>query len=280
METRERFGKALGGFIAVLQGDIKHFYIRLHKLFSGKSQSTAANIFPDRHARDNAENPLETDGRKKTFNNPNWYPDFYIPPHNNGKRLQTVIPMSPKTNIVADNAYEFEMIRLLHLFQPDDEVSHMIEGTLNRLKQTCFGYEGCHYAECFEAGITVLRFLSFAATHDIGWIKKQIAVYNNHFSDNRRHSGVQKYYWLILSDMPLDIAEPEIYRQKELIIEQLNRSYLVKSGIEDVLLYVMRNALARLPEYAYIKDRKPYVDDKNGRLRFDMERNLFTNEAE
>ena len=28
-----------------------------------------------------------TDGQKRTFNNPNWYPDFYIPPNNDGKRL-------------------------------------------------------------------------------------------------------------------------------------------------------------------------------------------------
>ena len=212
-----------------------------------------------------------TDGKKRTFGDFNWYPDFYIPPHNGGKRLQTVIPMSPKTYICADNAYEFEIIRLLHLFQPDDEVSAMIEGTLRRVKQTCFGYKGCHLAECFEAGLTVLRFLSFAAPHDRDWIKKQITVYNSHFTDNRRHSGVQKYYWLILSDMPFDIAESEILRQRELIIDQLNRSYLIKNGNEDILLCVMRNTLARLPEYSYIKDRKPYVDEKSGRLIFSIE---------
>ena len=26
-----------------------------------------------------------TDGQKRTFADPNWYPDFYIPPHNDGK---------------------------------------------------------------------------------------------------------------------------------------------------------------------------------------------------
>ena len=211
-----------------------------------------------------------TDGVKRTFNNPNWYPNYYIPPHNSGKRLQTVIPMSPKSYIVADNAYEFEILRLLHLFQPGDDVSHMIEGTLNRLKKTCFGYEGCHYAECFEAGLTVLRFLSFAATHDRDWINKQVAVFNNHFAGNRRHSGVLMYYWFILTDMPFDIAEPEILRQRETIIDNINRSYTIKNGNEDILLCVMRNTLARLPEFSYLKDRKPYVDAKNGRMRFNM----------
>jgi len=210
-----------------------------------------------------------TDGRLRTFD-AYAYPKFYIPPHNNGKKLQTIVPISPKTNIVADNAYEFEIIRLLHMFQPDDEVAHMIEVTLERLKNTCFGYQSCHYADCFEAGMMVLRFLSFAATDDRGWIDKQINMYNNHYNDRPHHSGVQKYFWLILSDMPFDIAEPEIQRQKEHIIEHLNRNYLIKDGNEDVALCAMRNALARLPEYAYIKDRKPYVDEKSGRLQFDI----------
>ena len=212
-----------------------------------------------------------TDGRKRTFD-AYAYPKFFIPPYNDGKKLQTVIPTSPKSYIIADNAYEFEIIRLLHMFKPSDEVSNMIELTSNRLKKTCFGYRSCHYADCFEAGLTVLRFLSFAVAHDRNWIQKQLTVYNNHFSDRRRHSGVQKYYWLILSDMPFEIAEPEILKQKEYIIDKLNQSYLIKTGNEDIPLYVMRNTLARLPEFSYIKNRKPHVSEKSGRLQFNMER--------
>jgi len=215
-----------------------------------------------------------TDGKIRTFSNPNWYPQFYIPPSNGGKRLQTVIPCSPKTYIFADNAYEFEILRLLHIFQPSDETYHMIDATLSRLKKTCFGYEGCHYAECFEAGLAVLRFLSFAATSDINWLNKQISVYNNHFADSRRHSGVQRYYWWILSEMPIDIALPEILRQKEAIIDHINRSYVIKNGNEDILLFVMRNVLARLPEYSDIKDRKPYVNARTNRLQFNIEQTI------
>jgi len=93
-------------------------------------------------------------------------------------------------------------------------------------------------------------------------------MYNNHFGDRRRHNGVQKYYWLILSDMPSNIAEPEILRQKEYIIDHLNRGYLIKTSNKDVTLCAMRNALACLPEHAYIKDRKPYVCEKTGYLKF------------
>ena len=236
-----------------------------HYLIKGGTLTDAQKSKVVRLLRENRK----TDGRKRTFD-PYAYPRFYIPPYNNGKRLQTIIPTSPKSNIIADNAYEFEILRLLHLFQPDSEVAHMIQVTSDRLKQTCFGYQSCHYADCFDAGMMVLRFLSFAATDDRGWIKKQIDVYNNHFNDRRRHNGVQKYYWLILSDMPFDIAEPEITRQKEHIIDHINRSYLIKSGSEDVALCAMRNALARLPKYAYLKDRTPYVCEKTGRMKFDM----------
>jgi hypothetical protein len=236
-----------------------------HYLIRGGELNDAQKLKIARQLRENRK----TDGRVRTFD-AYAYPKFYIPPHNNGKKMQTVIPISPGTNIVADNAYEFEILRLLCMFEPYDELTGMIEATANRLKKTCFGYQSCHYAECFEAGLMVLRFLSFAVTQDRDWMQKQITMYNNHFADRRRHSGVQKYYWLILESLPLEIAEPEIWRQKEIILDQLSRSYKVKTGNEDLLLCTMRNALARLPEYSYIKDRKPDVDEKTGRLHFNL----------
>ena len=208
-----------------------------------------------------------TDGRLRTFD-PYAYPKYFIPPYNNGKRLQTLIPTSPKTNINADNAYEFEILRLLNMFDPNDEVAEMIEGTLKRLKKTCFGYQSCHYADCFEASLNVLRFLTFAKPDDKDWITKQINIYNNHFTDAPHHSGVQKYYWYILSEMSLDMAEPELIKQKDLIIDQLSRNIKIKNENDDIPIYAMRNALSRLPEYTYLKDRKPY--EEKGRLYFSV----------
>ncbi|MCL2199321.1 MAG: hypothetical protein FWB80_14720 [Defluviitaleaceae bacterium] len=231
-----------------------------HHLIRGGNLNDAQKAKIARKLRENRA----TDGKIRTFD-PYAYPKFYIPPYNTGKKLQTIIPMSPKTNIVADNAYEFEILRLLHLFQPSGEVTHMIKETKNRLKHTCFGYQSCHYAECFEAGMMVLRFLSFAAPDDRDWVAKQIDMYNKHYTDRRRHNGVQKYYWLILSDMPLEIAEPQILMQKEEILAQLAKKHLIKTGNEDVSLYAMRNALSRLPEYAHLHDRKPHVCENTGR---------------
>ena len=198
-------------------------------------------------------------------------PTFFVPPYNNGKKLKTVIPMGAQTAQVSDNSYELEIIRLLHKFTlPNDEITNMVKVTENRLKQLCFGYKDCFYAECFHAAIVVLRFVSSVMPADTHWINKQITGYNKHFNDRRWHSGVHKYYWLCLSDMPIEIAGPEIHRQKERIVEQLSRRYLMKSENDDIPLYAMRNALARLPEYSYIKDRHPYIDEKTKRLHFNM----------
>ena len=71
-------------------------------------------------------------------------------------------------------------------------------------------------------GADGLRFLSFAAPGDRDWIAKQLTVYNDHFGDRRRYSGVQKYYWMILADLPPDIAQLEIVRYKEQILDYLS----------------------------------------------------------
>lgn len=212
------------------------------------------------------------DGRKM-------YPLFYIPPYNNGKKLQTVIPMSPKTHILSANSYELEIIRLLYLFAPDDStIKDMGNKTLARLKTTCFGYQDCHVGECFHSALIVLRFLAAVTPDDTEWIKKLISLYKNHINDAMRHSGVTWYYWLCLSELPIEIAETEIRDSKDAILRQLNRSCVMNSEsdktIHPVLICTIRNVMARLPEYAYIKDRQPYINEKDGRLYFDMSEDL------
>jgi len=133
---------------------------------------------------------------------PQMYPSFYIPPYNDGKKYETVIPMVPKTHILSANSYELEIIRLLHLFaQFNVDVENMVEQTLFRLKTTCFGYKSCYTGECFHTALIVLRFLAAVAPHEKQWIKKQIAVYNNHATDTRRNAGVKKYFELCLTEL-------------------------------------------------------------------------------
>jgi hypothetical protein len=178
------------------------------------------------------------------------YPAFYIPTDRNERKYQTVVPMSPKTEILSQNSYELEIIRLLHMFAgKNKDVIYMVDETLNRLKKTCFGYKRCSTGECFESGIITLRFLSAVAPTQKEWIKKQISVFNGHYFNKRRHSGVLKYFWLCLYELPFDIAEPEILRYKDNILNLPKRKIKNDDDINLVLENVIKNTLSLLPEY-------------------------------
>ena len=203
------------------------------------------------------------------------YPAFYIPPYNDNKKLQTVIPMSPKTHILASNAYELDIIRLLYLFAPKHPgIIDIVIKTFKRLENSCPGGDCCQ-GECFHSSLPVLRFFAVAALHDTAWIKRLISKINNHIDDKQKcNGGTIGYYWLCLSELPLEIAEPELLRYKNDLIARLNKNTIMNSEKDKVnnpvLFCAIRYCLCRLPEYEYIKNRQPYVSDKNGRLYFDM----------
>lgn len=205
------------------------------------------------------------------------YPLFFIPPYNDGKKLQTVIPMSPKTHILAANSYELEILRLLCLFAPDaPDVKKMTAKTLARLKTTCFAYQDCHYGECFHSALIALRFLA-AASDELEWMKKLIKFFNKYNGETRRHSGTIWYYWLCLSELPFEAAEAEIEKNKPQMLLWLTSKSAVMNSENDktthpVLYCILRNCMSRLPEYAYIQNREPFVSEKDGRLHFNMSR--------
>ncbi|MDR0326373.1 MAG: hypothetical protein LBI19_09800 [Oscillospiraceae bacterium] len=162
------------------------------RLLSARSTAEQAQRF---YRGVRAPGNIDSEGRRM-------YPIFYIPPYNSGKKLQTVIPMSPKTHILSANAYELEIIRLLHLFAPNDpDVRMMVTQTLERLKTTCFGYHGCARGECFHSALIVLRFLIAVSPDETEWIQKLIAIYHAHVGGARRHSGVKKYFELCMKEM-------------------------------------------------------------------------------
>ena len=100
----------------------------------------------------------------------NMYPNFYISPYNGGKKLRLIQGYLPKTYILYANHYELEILRLLYLFAPDNEiVCDMVEATLQRLKGACFG-NSCIQGECLAAGISVLRFLTVVCPNETEWI--------------------------------------------------------------------------------------------------------------
>lgn len=202
------------------------------------------------------------------------YPLFFIPPYNEGKKLQTVLPMFPKTHILAANSHELEIIRLLYLFAPDDfVVQDMVNRTLKRLKTTCFAYNDCHHGECFHSALIALRFLA-AVSNDTKWMTKLIIFFDKYKGGKYHHRNTFYYFWLCLSELPFEIAEPELLKYKDELTVRLNKSAVMNKENDEihnpVLYSILRNSLCRLPEYAYIKDRHPYVSEKDGRLHFIM----------
>lgn len=213
-------------------------------------------------------NNIDSEGRRL-------YPIFFIPPYNNGKKYPTVMTVTPKTHILSANSYELEIIRLLHILAPENEiVKSMVAQTLERLKTTCFGNQDDGIGECFETSLIVLRFLAAAAPHEIKWISERIDNYYKHFSERHRHWGVKWYFWLCLSELPFEIARPNILKYKDEILSQLHRSCVMNSDFDKtthpMIICMIRNVMARLPEYEYIEDREPYVSEKDNRLHFDM----------
>ena len=215
---------------------------------------------------------------EKTKADGSTYPGYYLPPYNDNKKYQTVIPMSPKTHILSMNAYEMDILRLLHLFAPDEAViKDMVKGTLKRLENSCPGGE-CSVGECFHSSLPVLRFFTVAVPNEKEWIARLAAKINRGIDAKYKNNAVG-YYWLCLSELPYDIAEPGLLKYKEEIRRKLGKSVPMKTEhakvYQPVFYYVYRNCLSRFPEYAYIKTRQPYVSEKKGRLYFDMNEEII-----
>ncbi len=205
------------------------------------------------------------------------YPEFFIPPYNSGKKYKTILNQTPKTHILSANLYELEILRLLHLFSPNDpEIKNMVEKTLARLKTTCFGSEDDGVGECFDTNLIVIRFLSAAAPNNAAWIQDRIDNYNRHVNDKKRPWFSRWYFWLCLSELPFELARPEVDKYKREMANWLEHKSCVMNSESDriihpVLLCILRNNLVHYPEYAHIKDRQPYTNEKDGRLYFNME---------
>jgi hypothetical protein len=207
--------------------------------------------------------------------NRNMYPTFYIPPYDQGRKYVTISTVTPHTHILSANAYELEILRLLAIFAGNNEdVKQMLEKTKRRLQTTCYG-NFCETGECFETSIIVLRFIGTVFSEEIQWMQKMIDGINRHLFEKKRHSGVNFYYWLALSELPINIAKPTIEGFSINLQKLIRRSFVMNSNHDKYAspfcYYALRNCLARLEEFAYIKDRKPYISEKDGRFHFNID---------
>lgn len=201
-------------------------------------------------------------------------PLFYPPEE--GVKVRSLLGQTPKTKLLAGNMVELETLRLLCLLAPEEErVGLMRDETLRRLKTACFGSQDDGQGECFDASLIALRFLCAAAPEDLAWIQSRVDNYNRHAAEKRRPWYSLWYFWLCLSEMPLELALPEIEKHRKLLEEKLRRSYVMNQEpdrtVHPVILCVLRNLFARLPEYGWVGERRPYIDEKDGRLRLNLE---------
>lgn len=172
--------------------------------------------------------------------------------------------------------YELEILRLLFLFSSNDSaVQQMLDDTRSRLKTTCFGNDNDGVGECFDTALVVLRFLGTVAPDERRWIQERIDNYHNHVNEKKRPWFARWYFWLCLSELPFEMAKPEIDQYKEEILHILcKKSFVMNSEhdkiIHPILFCMLRNIICKYPEYSYIKARAPYINPKDGRLYFDL----------
>lgn len=205
------------------------------------------------------------------------YPEFFIPPYNGGKKLQSVLGQTPKTHIFSANMYELDILRLLSSLSPGDpKVTGMTARTVDRLRTACFAAEDDGVGECFDTGLVALRFLAACAPGETEWMRRRIDSFHHRYREKKRPWYPLWYYWLCLSELPDELALPEISLYRDEVLARISKSCVMNSErdrtVHPVLLCILRNMLARLSEYAHIKTYQPYIDPRDGRLRFDIDK--------
>lgn len=211
----------------------------------------------------------------------NIYPNYYIPPYNENKKLRLIQGYLPKTNILYANHYELEIIRLLFMFAPKNEkVNELVVNTLQRLKNTCFG-NLCTKGECAATGISVLRFLAVAQPNDLEWIDRLLSLLGDMFlSFGSGQAAAQKgiplsYLLMAFVDINNEKTRYLITQKKEWLLDLLKRGWItgklsngkISEGDSYNLMgkYIIRNAIGTLPEYKDVSKYEIYVSGKDER---------------
>lgn len=211
----------------------------------------------------------------------NMYPNYYIPPYNGNKKLRLVQGYLPKTNILYANHYELEIIRLLYLFSPENEVvNDMVKNTLERLKKACFG-NSCTKGECLITGISVLRLLAVVYPNNEEWINKLVNPLGEIFlTFGMGQAAIQQdipvsYLLMAFTDIKSEKTIELIMHKREWLLDLLRRGWItgklsngkISEGDTFNLLgkYIIRNAISILPGDEEVSKCEIYVSEKDGR---------------
>jgi hypothetical protein len=217
------------------------------------------------------------------------YPGFFIPPYNGGKKLRLITGELPKTHILSSNHYELEILRVLALWDKDNpKVQYMLDETIKRLSKACFA-QFCPEGECTGTGVSALRFLSVLNPQNDNdkWINKILMPLIERFNLIKTGTDAIKlnmptfYFYASLPDISNQLCHKLAENKKEWLIANLTKGWLTgtKPNTLDSFSisrkYVLKNVLAMLPEYEYIKEREIYISGKDNRCYFDISKNLL-----
>ena len=172
------------------------------------------------------------------------YPEFFLPPYNDGKKYRSVLGQLPQTHIFSANLYELEILRLLFLFSETDHyIRSMVSHTLKRLKTTCFGNCDDGVGECFDTSLVVLRFLITVAPDQTSWIQSRIENYQHHVNDIKRASQTFWYYYLCLSELPSSHAYPVLQSEKHHLFSLKTQLEKPSAVTSDEFFHPMKSAI-------------------------------------
>ena len=172
------------------------------------------------------------------------YPEFFIPPYQDGKKYRSVLGQLPKTHLFSANLYELEILRLLHLFSGNDNnIRRMVSHTLNRLKSTCFGACDDGVGECFDTSLVVLRFLAAAAPDQTEWMQSRIDNYYRHLHECKRASQTPWYYFLCLSEIPQSVSIPLLHSEKQQLLSLQTQIDKPNAANKDKVFYPVKTAI-------------------------------------
>lgn len=178
------------------------------------------------------------------------YPNYYIPPYHDNKKLRLIQGYLPKTNILYANHYELEILRLLLLLAPEDEkVMKMVQNTVHRLKNTCFG-NSCTQGECLATGISVLRFLTVVRPDDAEWIEQLLTPLGERFLNFGSEIPLS-YLLIAFTDINNERTRELIAQKKEWLVMLLSSSRMGGKGADSYKLMekcIIRKALETLEE--------------------------------
>lgn len=184
------------------------------------------------------------------------YPNYYIPPYHDNRKLRLIQGYLPKTNILYANHYELEILRLLWLMAPEDEkVMEMVQNTVHRLKNTCFG-NSCTQGECLATGISVLRFLAVVRPDDVQWMEQLLTPLGERFL-NLGNEIPLSYLLMAFTDINNEKTKELISQKRDWLVMLLNSSRMSGKGTDNYKLMekrIIRKALEMLEEAEKDKD--------------------------